>query len=150
MAFKYVAVELCTYGTEQADVWGWNGNETAVIEVKTTHSDFVADSKKWWRSKDSEESGLQAGVLRWYLCPADVISKDELPEGWGLLYWNGKSIEHAVAPVPFKCTYWADMRMIYSILRREKFPEQIFNYRGTNDTIKPQSVIDYNAQIHWF
>lgn len=31
---KYVAVELITYGREDADVWGTNGAATTLVEVK--------------------------------------------------------------------------------------------------------------------
>lgn len=52
--------------------------------------------------------------MRWYLCPEGVIKPDELPEGLGLLYWDGKRIIPQVAPV----TSIADMKILYSILRR--------------------------------
>lgn len=138
--FKYVAVELNTYGTENADVWGFDGCYSAVIEVKTSRADFLADQKKWWRSKDAEAAGLQAGTFRWYLCPEGVIRPDELPEGWGLLYWDGKKVQHVVgAPQRDKAAGWTDLRILYSILRREAFPEKIFNYRGAPTTIHPKS-----------
>lgn len=130
--FKWVAVELCTYGAENTDVWGYDGIYTAVIEVKTSHSDFLADSKKWCRSKEAKSMGCQAGTFRWYLCPEGVIKPEELPDGWGLLYWDGKAVNRIVAPKENKDTWKADMRILYSILRREAFPEQIYNYRKTN------------------
>lgn len=138
--YKYVAVEICTYGAEQTDVWGWCGDLTAVIEVKTSHADFLNDSKKKCRQEEFKD--LQCGNLRWYLCPEGVIKPDELPQGWGLLYWNGKSVYHVAAPKYFCCTYRGDMFVIYSILRRENFSEKIFNYRGTNDTIKPKKLCE--------
>lgn len=138
LAFKYVAVELCTVGTENTDVWGYDGYVTAVIEVKVSHSDFLADKKKWWRTQAKPE--LQAGNLRWYLCPEGIIKPEELPEGWGLLYWDGKQISPIVAPVENTATGHADMKILYSILRREKFPEKIYNYRGAPSTIKPQTI----------
>ena len=142
IAFKFVTVELCTYGTEQADVWGFNGTESAVIEVKTTHADFLNDKKKWFRSDVAERCGLQAGAYRWYLCPTDVIKADELPQGWGLLYWDGKQITHVVAPTRFENSWKVDLHFLYSLLLREKFPQKIFNYRGQNTTIKPKTVFD--------
>ena len=141
-SYKYVAVEINTYGIEQTDVWGWNGYETAVIEVKTSHNDFLNDMKKECRQDTFKD--LQCGNYRWYLCPEDVIKPSELPSNWGLLYWNGKSISHVVAPKCVNCAYKGDLLIIYSILRREGLKGQIFNYRGTNDTIKPKTVIDYD------
>lgn len=139
-AYKYVAVEINTYGAEQTDVWCWCGDLTAVIEVKTSHADFVNDGKKKCRSEEYKD--LQCGNLRWYLCPEGVIKAEELPDGWGLLYWNGREVYHVAAPKYVECTYKGDMRVIYSILRREGFSEKIFNYRGTNDTIKPKRICE--------
>ena len=43
--FKYVAVEIIAACAENPDVWGYDGCYSAVIEVKTSHSDFLADKK---------------------------------------------------------------------------------------------------------
>ena len=142
--FKYVAVEINTAGAENTDVWGYDGCYSAVIEVKTSHSDFLSDKKKWCRSKEAEEAGLQAGTFRWYLCPEGVIKAEEVPDGWGLLYWNGNKIEHIKGAPSHKNTARADMLILSSILRREKFPQKIYNYRYQNTTIKPQKVYGNN------
>ena len=137
--YHTVAVELCTWASENTDVWGLgNFNESALIEVKTSHADFLADRKKWCRSDIAGKCGRQAGMMRWYLCPEGVIKKDELPEKWGLLYWDGKKIRPVVAPKPFENTAAADMEILTSILRREGFPQRIYNYRGTPTTIHPK------------
>ena len=130
--YKYVAVELCTWGSENTDVWGLgNFNDSAIIEVKVSRADFKADQKKWCRSEQAASSGLQAGRFRWYLCPEGVIHKEELPNKWGLLYWDGKKIYPVVAPTPFENTSRADLGILTSILCREQFPQKVFNYRGS-------------------
>lgn len=135
--YQYIAVELNTYGGEQTDVWAWGTSGTAVIEVKTSHADFVNDAKKPCRQESYRD--LWCGIIRWYLCPENVIKPDELPPYWGLLYWDGKRIKHVAAPTPDpNHNYCGDMFIIHSLLRRENFPQKIFNYRGTNTTIKPQ------------
>ena len=83
---------------------------------------------------------LQAGTYRWYLCPDGVIKKEELTDKWGLLYWDGKKIHPVVTPQKFESTDRADMMMLTSILKREKFPQKIYNYRGTRTNIKSQQV----------
>ena len=75
-------------------------------------------------------------MFRWYLCPEGVIGKEELPDKWGLLYWDGKKIFPVVAPKPFENTAAADMEILTSILRREGFPQKVFNYRGAQTTIR--------------
>lgn len=134
-SYKYVAVELNVTCTENPDVWGYDGFSTVVIEVKTSHADFLADKKKYWRAVEPE---YRAGNRRWFLCPEGVIKPEELPEGWGLLYWDGKRVFPVVGPVENLATGHADMRILYSILRRENFPEKIYNYRGTPTTIHPK------------
>lgn len=138
--YKYVAVELCTWGSENTDVWGLgNFNESVVIEVKISHSDFKADQKKYCRTEQYAKTYGQAGMYRWYLCPEGVIKKEELPEKWGLLYWNGKKIYPVIAPKYFENTSKADMDILTSILTRENFPQVIFNYRGARTTIQPKT-----------
>ena len=106
-----------------------------MIEVKTSHADFLADRKKYWRSVEPE---YQAGNKRWFLCPEGVIKPDELPDGWGLLYWDGKMIMPVVAPVMRLQGCHGDLLILYSILRRENFPKKVYNYRGSNTSVKPQ------------
>jgi hypothetical protein len=138
--YDYVAVELNTYGAELTDVWGMGAGETAVIEVKVSRSDFLADRKKWGRSAEAESLGLQAGRYRWYLCPEGVIGPEELPEGWGLLWWDGKAVTPIAGPKAFEHTAKADMLILTSLIRRENFPKRIFNYRGAPTAVKPRTI----------
>jgi len=139
--YDYVTVEICTWRNENTDVWGLGTfNESAVIEVKTSHSDFLADQKKWCRSKDAEITGNQAGMYRWYLCPEGIIKPEELPDKWGLLYWDGKKVYPVIAPKAFENTAAADMDILKSILQRENFPKKIYNYRGARTTIKSKET----------
>lgn len=67
---------------ESPDVLGFDyGACSTVIECKTSRSDFLADSKKWFRKRP--EIGM--GTYRWYLCPDGVIGENDLPDCWGLL-----------------------------------------------------------------
>lgn len=133
--YKYIAVELNVTAAENPDVWGYDGYTTVVIEVKTSRADFLSDRKKYWRTVEPE---FRAGNLRWYLCPEGLIKSEELPDGWGLLYWDGKKIRPITAPTLQLATGHADMRILYSILRREGFPEKIRITGGTdyNQTVE--------------
>jgi len=132
--WKYVTVELNVVGAESADVWAFNGEHTVMIEVKTSRNDFLRDKKKFWRQDGSEE--YRCGNYRYYLAPEGIIKKEDLPENWGLLEWNGKEISRVIDATLVETNGTSDMRILSSLLRREKFKEGIYNYRGTNTTIK--------------
>lgn len=133
---RVVAVELVTMAVENCDVWGYDGFNTTVIEVKVSHSDFLHDKKKLARNIDV---AYQCGNIRWYLCPEGIIKPEELPEGWGLLYWDGKNIYPIVAPMRREGTM-GDLRMLYGIMFRENMLDKIYNYRGAPSTIEPKTV----------
>ena len=134
--WKYIAVELVCYAAENTDVWATNGECSIVIEVKTSRADFLKDGKKWHRAETMKE--YQSGNFRYYLAPAGMIRADELPEDWGLLEWDGKEISRVVASQYRPVNNHADLIIMSSILRREGFPEKIFNYRGAPTTIHSQ------------
>ena len=122
----YVVCELEVYG-ESPDVFGFGGGLPQLIEVKTSRSDFLADKKKSWRI--NPERGL--GELRSYLCPEGLISVDELPENWGLIYINEESGEMTKIKEPNSqpsCVH-TSMRLAASILRREGIKPQVFSYK---------------------
>ena len=135
--YNIVAVELNVTGAENSDVWGYDGDSTVMIEVKVSHADFLADQKKMWRNV---EPYLQVGNRRWYLCPEGIIKPNELPDGWGLLYWDGKRIYSVVAPVPRMQGCHADMRILYSLMYREKMTNRTYDYRGRLSTIQSQTI----------
>jgi len=92
--FSVVATELVCFGSrEQPDVIGFRSSCSAIIEVKVSRSDFFADQKKPERGS----GGL--GIYRFYLCPEGMISPDELPPRWGLLYAKGRSVDAVIKPL---------------------------------------------------
>lgn len=129
--YLWSSVELVCSGCELTDVWAANRDISCVIEVKTSHSDFLNDRKKFARTKQAEMSGLTMGNFRYYLCPEGVIKEEELPEGWGLLYWNGKKIYRVKTSSEFKTNRRMDFLVLASILDREVGHHKVFNYRET-------------------
>lgn len=77
------------YGGERADAWGyrwgWQGG-SVVVEVKVSRSDFLVDAKKPHRTGEV----LGMGTWRYYMCPEGIITLDDLPHGWGLLWVNSR------------------------------------------------------------
>jgi len=75
------------FNGEYPDVIGFaSGGHSLLIEVKTSRSDFLSDSRKRFR-KDPK---IGMGSYRYYLCPKGLIKREELPEGWGLIYVDDK------------------------------------------------------------
>ena len=83
--------QSCASG-ETPDAIAWKGkNHSVVVECKISRADFLADAAKPWRLQP--ESAL--GCERFYLAPAQMISCEELPSGWGLLEVRGREIHVA-------------------------------------------------------
>lgn len=132
---KYVAVELVAAGAEDPDVWATNGYDTSLIEVKTSHADFLADRKKWVRTPAAELADKQLGNYRYYLYPEGIIKEEELPEGWGLLVWDGKKIRKVKPATYVKSSGPMELLMLTSILSRLAKP-QVFNFRKKKEETK--------------
>lgn len=124
----YSTVELVCMGAELTDVWGTTGDCTVLIEVKTSRADFLADKRKYARSKVAEELKHQIGNYRYYLCPEGCINKDDLPENWGLLVYDGKKIHKEVMANKVESSLPMELMLITSIMSRILKP-QIFNFR---------------------
>jgi hypothetical protein len=93
--FPIVATEINAAGSrEQADVVGFRSTCSAIIEVKVSRADFLADKNKPERRND----GTGLGVYRFYLCQTGLIQSGELPPKWGLLYADGGKVAEVVKP----------------------------------------------------
>lgn len=119
-----VFTELVTAAPEIPDALGLRSDYTILIECKTSRADFFADRKKMFRQ--FPEMGV--GDYRFYLCDEGLIRSDELPNGWGLIYWDGKKVKRIVGP---KGNIWSNFqefklekssiqeyRILYSAIRR--------------------------------
>lgn len=122
---KYVSVELVTLGWELADVWGTTGFRSYLIEVKVSRSDFLRDAKKDVRINPKEG----AGNFRYYLCPVGMVSPEEVPDTWGLLYEKDGKITLAKEAIEQEANNRAENAILCSIMRREGIKKQVFNYR---------------------
>ena len=79
----YVITEMGGYNIyEEADAIGWKGGFSTLIECKSTRSDFLQDKGKPFRQNPLEGMGNH----RYFMTPPNLVSPEELPDGWGLLY----------------------------------------------------------------
>ena len=114
----------CTISGEIPDAIGFKGNQSILIECKTSRADFLADFKKDF--KKIPDRGM--GNMRLYICEEGVIKPEEVPYKWGLLYIKGKRIKKIVFPkgnmIPlnfwFKKNYEDEHALLYSCLRVKK------------------------------
>ena len=122
--------QACVSG-EMPDAIGWKrASHSVLVECKVTRSDFLADRAKPFRIK--AEHGV--GCERFYLVPAGLVRREELPSGWGLLECRGGKIE--VAHVSAKNLRSAtgfryEMNLLLASLRRVEV------------RVEPQSITDF-------
>lgn len=123
VAFKELYSLACN--GEYPDVIGFgSGAHSVLIEVKISRSDFLSDKKKLFRANPQ----LGMGSQRFYCCPTGLIKREELPDGWGLLYVDEKG-RPKCAYSPYKGNIGeskggfdknmrAEHGLMYSVLRR--------------------------------
>lgn len=92
--FPVVATELVAAGCkEYPDVIGFRSTCSAVVEVKVSRADFLAD-----RLKPHRMDGSGMGLYRFFLAPAGVVEPEDLPARWGLLQAHGQRVVEIVRP----------------------------------------------------
>jgi hypothetical protein len=117
--FPVVVTELSVQadgGYVEPDVIAWrSGGYSMLIECKASRSDFLADQKKPQR----RFPGRSMGYRRWYCAPVDMLSRDDLPLGWGLLEVSMRGhIRETWQPVPKEYNARAEIRLLMSVVRR--------------------------------
>jgi hypothetical protein len=122
--------QACVSG-EMPDAIGWKQKcHSVLVECKVTRGDFLADRAKPFRLKP--EKGV--GCERFYLVPADMIAREELPDGWGLLELRRGRVEMLQAAAKDLRTatgFRYEMNLLLASLRRVEV------------RIEPQSITDF-------
>ena len=109
-----VVTEVATSG-EEPDAVGWHNGRSTLVECKATRSDFIADSKKFFR-RDPDQG---IGNFRYFLSNPGVISLDDLPPNWGLLIADkGKVRSLRKAELVKKLNHRQETRILTSLIRR--------------------------------
>lgn len=108
---------------ELPDAIGFRNGASCLIEVKCSRADFLADKKKRFRVEPSK--GM--GDWRFFMCEPGIIAEKDLPEGWGLLYVDGRKVVKVcrwpgnaewLSQKPFIANKQAECDYLYSALRR--------------------------------
>lgn len=80
---------VCNSATNEIpDAIGFNACGSFLIECKTSRADYFADKNKPFRI--IPENGM--GNYRFILCPENVIKKEEIYTGWGLIWASGRRL----------------------------------------------------------
>ena len=117
--------EVVCAGNETPDVMGFSSHGSTLIECKVSKADFKRDKKKMFRS--ISQKGM--GKYRLYMCPTGLITEEELPADWGLIYVSEKGIAKLIVkPKAQYCNLMAEHAYMYSIIRRL--------YKGKNNDIQ--------------
>jgi len=83
-----------TASGECPDAVGWRSDYSILVECKTSRSDFMADKRKHFKA----DAGRGIGTYRFYLCLPGVIKPEDLPDAWGLLYAEPRTISRILGP----------------------------------------------------
>ena len=83
-----VVTEVASASNETPDVIGFRYNQSVLIEVKMSRSDFLADKKKLFRQ--FQPYGM--GNYRYYLAPKGVLQLEDMPDKWFLLEYKNRRI----------------------------------------------------------
>ena len=119
-------------GGEVPDVIAWKGScQSVLVECKVSRSDFLADANKPFRLKPEE--GL--GSKRFYMAPAGIIAREELPMHWGLLECKGREVLMTVKPGR------QDLRTTAGLMKEMNL--LLASLRRVEVRIEPQTITDF-------
>ena len=122
--------QSCSSG-ETPDAIGWKrACHSVVVECKVSRIDFLADRDKPFRQKP--EKGM--GCERFYLTPAGLLAREDLPPGWGWLEYRNRRVEQ-VLPASQKMRSAAGFRHEMNLL--------LASLRRVEVRIEPQSITDF-------
>jgi hypothetical protein len=122
--------QACASG-EMPDAIGWKrACHSVLVECKVSRSDFLADREKPFRRKPQNGVGCE----RFYLAPAGLLHKEELPAGWGLLECRRREVE-VVIPAAKNLRSATGFRYEMNLL--------LASLRRVEVRIEPQSITDF-------
>jgi hypothetical protein len=98
-------------GREIADVFAarHSGDDTMIIECKVSRADFLADLKKQHR-----QDGMALGNRRYYFVPDGLVLPEEIPNPWGLIYWQTNKRVWAKIALPVEADRASERYVFYN------------------------------------
>jgi hypothetical protein len=141
-----------TWMMEKPNVLGYSNKDTILIECKVSRSDFLRDKKKVFRLENElGVSGMALGTQRWYLAPSGVISKEDLPEDWGLLEVSPKGKVIPVVRARRTETIfdgrWSERNILLSVLCRLSLKEDDSHVAIRRYSDEPMVKVNGQGQV---
>jgi hypothetical protein len=110
-----VVLSELAVGVEVPDAIGWKSSGSFLVECKVTRKDFLSDRDK--RFRRYPEEGL--GQFRYFMVPDGIVSPEEVPDRWGLLYLRNGRVCLIKKPEAFKrYARQAEILLLAAALRR--------------------------------
>lgn len=134
-----VITEMASAASEEADVIGFNGYQSILIECKISLNDYDLDKAKPYRRYP--ETGM--GDIRYYFTVGNLLNPKRLPDNWGLLEIHGKRVYTKKKPVRFlKKAVRGEQALLISTIRRigQAAPKGVSVRCYTNETKNRASV----------
>jgi hypothetical protein len=78
--------------------WGTVHHRRIGYEVKVSRGDFLAEARK----PDKQVRALELTHQSFFACPAGLIQREELPEGWGLVWVDERGRCRVVVGAPVR------------------------------------------------
>jgi len=132
---------------EFPDVLVFGERTSILLEIKMSHADFLADAKKdarkkykthWnlsWCKKDQESTRMEyifslvhpelyykeaphLGRFRYFVCEPGVIKIEEVPEGWGLIYYEKNRFKNKKESRKWRNDIHAEKALLVHAFRR--------------------------------
>ena len=133
--------------SEFPDVLLFKDSRSTLFEIKVSRSDFLGDQKKecrikwrpkgWlsyfkptdkmkpafvkWKTENPELYYIERphlGIYRYYVCPYEMISPEEVPEGWGLYWYKGGRFYHKKSSKKFRRNLFKENAILTHAIRK--------------------------------
>jgi hypothetical protein len=123
--------QYCVTG-EVPDVIGWKAScQSVLVECKVSRSDFLADANKPFRLRPEDALGSK----RFYMAPAGMIAREDLPKHWGLLECKGREVQMTVKPGR------VDLRSPVGLMKEMNL--LLASLRRVEVRIEPQTITEF-------
>lgn len=126
--------EMTTGSTEVPDAIGWRMGRSTVVEVKVSRGDFHNEKT---RKLTSRFADCGMGFQRYYMVPEGLLTPEEIPEWWGLVYALPKRKYEMVKEAPFREKYdhVSELQMLMSAHSRHLSGVQYHTKTGRWDPV---------------